>query len=179
MQVSWTRRNVGGREPAVSIRMEDLNMPRHRIVVLASLVSTMLLASLLPSQGAPLMPTSPLAKSASANTDIVQVRYGGWGGWRGGWGGWRGGGWRGGWGGWGLGAGVLAGAAIGAAIAAPYYGGYPYDSYYGVYAEPYPSYYEAYAGPYPSYSYGYPGYYAGYYRPYGGYPGYPYRRYGW
>src|SRR5579863_6278150 len=49
MQVSWTRRNVGGREPAVSVRMEDLNMPRHRIAVLASLVSTMLLASLLPS----------------------------------------------------------------------------------------------------------------------------------
>jgi hypothetical protein len=48
--------------------------------------------------------------------------------WRGGWG-WRGGGW-----GWGVG-GFVAGAAVGAALASPYYG-YPYG-YYGYYA-PYP-----------------------------------------
>src|SRR5579871_1537068 len=130
----------------------------RRIAVMASVVSTVLLAFPLPSQGAPLMPTSPVSKSAIANTDVLQVRYGGWGGWRGGWGGWRGG-WHGGRGwGWGA-AGVIAGAAVGAAIAAPYYyggyGGYGgYDPYY------------AYAAPYPDYGYSYPGYYAGYYRPY-------------
>src|SRR6185437_17107405 len=104
-------------------------MPRHRIAVLASVASIVLLASELPSQGAPLMPTSPVSKSATANANTMEVRYGGWhggwggGGWRGGWGG---GGWRGGWGGWGWGLG--AGGLVGAAIAAPYYyGGYsPY-----------------------------------------------------
>ena len=51
--------------------------------------------------------------------------------WAGGWG-WHGGGWRGGWG-WGPGAGFVAGAVIGGALAAPYYG-YPYGYYgYGYY----------------------------------------------
>jgi hypothetical protein len=49
--------------------------------------------------------------------------------WRGGWG-W---GWRGGWG-WGPGP-FVAGAVVGAAVAAPYYYGYyyPYGPYYGGY----------------------------------------------
>ena len=41
-----------------------------------------------------------------------------WGGWHGGWGGWHGGGW--GWGGVGLG--LAAGALVGAALTAPYWG---------------------------------------------------------
>jgi hypothetical protein len=60
--------------------------------------------------------------------------------WRGGWGGWHGG-----WGGWGWGgaaAGFAAGAIVGTALAAPYYGSYggyyPYGGY-GGYA-PYPYY---------------------------------------
>lgn len=69
--------------------------------------------------------------------------------WAGRWG-YRGWGWRGrGWG-WGVGSGLVAGAIVGGALAAPYYGyGYPY---YG-YAYPYPSY-----GYYPYYGYGYPYY---------------------
>ena len=129
-------------------------MPRHRIAVLASVASIVLLASELPSQGAPLMPTSPVSKSATANANTLEVRYGGW---HGGWGGWRGG-----WGGWGWGLG--AGALVGAAIAAPYY--------YGGYAPYY------YGSPYPYY-YGYPGYYAGYYQPYGYGPYWRNRYYGY
>jgi hypothetical protein len=107
------------------------------------------LASQLPAQSAPLTAHSLMAKSATANTDTVEVRYGGWhggyGGWHGGWGGWHGG-----WGGWGWGAGALAGALI----AAPYYYG-GYDPYY--YAAPYAEYDEYYVDP---------GDYAGYYHPY-------------
>jgi hypothetical protein len=64
-------------------------------------------------------------------------------------------GWRGGWGwGWGgLGLGFAAGALIGSALAAPYYG-------YGYYA---PNYY---------YRYGYTQPYYGYAQPYYGYYGY-------
>jgi hypothetical protein len=55
--------------------------------------------------------------------------------------------WRGGWGGWGWGGpalGFAAGALVGSALAAPYYGGYGYGypyggGYYG-YAAPYPYY---------------------------------------
>ena len=118
----------------------------NKIAVVLSVASTALLASQLPAQSAPLIAQSMMAKSAAVNTDTLEVRYGGWGGWRGGWGGWRGG-WRGGWGGWGWGVGALAaGALIGGALAAPYYpvyGGYPY--YYGA--------------PYADYGYyGYPGF---------------------
>jgi hypothetical protein len=96
---------------------------------------------------------------------------GGWGGgYRGGWGGggWHGGGWggyRGGWGrpGWGWG-GFGVGMLAGAAIAAPYYGGYGYGYRYPAY---------------PAYpAYGYPAYPA--YRAYPVYPGYRYPYYrGW
>ena len=67
-----------------------------------------------------------------------------WGGWHGGWGGWHGGGW--GWGGVGLG--LAAGALVGAALTAPYWGGYGYPYGYG-----YPAY--AYGYGYPAYGYGY------------------------
>ena len=64
--------------------------------------------------------------------------------WRGGWGGGGWGGWHGGWGWGGPAIGFAAGALIGSALAAPYYGGgygyYPYGGYYG-YAAPYPAYY--------------------------------------
>ena len=72
--------------------------------------------------------------------------------------------------GWGVGAGIVAGAIIGSAIArnSYYYGGYPAYSYgYGGY----PAYSYGYGG-YPAYSYGYGGYPAysyGY-----GYPAYSY-----
>ena len=86
---------------------------------------------------------------AVPNTADARWFGGGWhgGGWHGGWGGWRGGwgGWRGGWG-WGAAA-LGTGLLIGAAAAAPYYGGY-YG--YGPYAYDYgygPSY-AAYGGPY-------------------------------
>lgn len=135
----------------------------RRIRAVFSVASFVLLAGSLPAHSAPLMPNALVAKSVAANANTLEVRFGGWGGWRGGWGGWRGG-----WGGWGWGGGVLAGTAIGVAIAAPYYYG-GYDPYY-------------YAAPYP-YSYGYPAYYAGYYHPYGywhrPYWANPYHNYGW
>ena len=84
---------------------------------------------------APVTSLSAAAKPMVAQSDLVQVRFGGWhgggGGWHGGWGGWHGG--RG------FPAGAFAGAVIGGALAAaPYYGGgyYPYyDDAYG-YAAP-------------------------------------------
>ena len=68
-----------------------------------------------------------MAMSSSADAAWRGGYYGG--GWRGGY---YGGGWRGGYGGWyGPGAGFVAGALIGGALAAPY-GYYPYASpYYG------------------------------------------------
>jgi hypothetical protein len=105
-----------------------------------------------PAMAAPVTPLSVAAKPM-AESDLVQVRFGGW---HGGWGGWHGGP--------GLAAGALAGALIGGAIAGPYYGGgyYAYDDGYGYPALPY--------GYAPGYSYGYaPGYYPG------SYPGYGYR----
>jgi hypothetical protein len=80
--------------------------------------------------------------------------------------------WRRGWGGFGFG--LAAGALIGAAVTAPYWGGYGgYGGYYGgcygcygygypAYAYSYaPSYYSyGYAPAYYSYSYAYPSYYA-------------------
>jgi hypothetical protein len=91
----------------------------------------------------PLSASISLRDATPQNVETVQWRGGGWR--RGGWGGWRGGGV-------GLGLGFAAGALIGSALAAPYYGGY---GYYG-----------------DGYGYGYsPAYYGGY--GYGGYwPGY-------
>jgi BA14K-like protein len=67
----------------------------------------------------------PLALKNAAVTDVETVRWWGWG--------------------WGVGAGLLGGAIIGGALAAPYYYGYgPY--YPGPYAYPY--------GPYPAPVYG-------------------------
>jgi hypothetical protein len=87
--------------------------------------------------------------------------------------------------GWGIGAGLLAGAVIGGAIAnsnygyygSPYYGGYGYS--YPSYGYAYPSY--GYASPsygYPSYGYAYPhvAHYYGHRHYYGGYNAYGYYR---
>jgi hypothetical protein len=96
---------------------------------------------------APVTSLSAAAKPMAQESDLVQVRYGGW---HGGWGGWHGG--RG------FPAAAFAGALIGGAIAAPYYGGgyYPsYDDDYGYAAPPY-------GGPAPYYDYG-PRYYRGCY----------------
>jgi hypothetical protein len=108
-----------------------------------------------PAIAAPVAPLSAAAKPMAQESDLVQVRFGGWHGGGGGWHGW--GGWHGGRG---FPAGALAGALIGAAIAAPYYGGgyYPYyDDDYGYPALPY-----GYPAHYYGYDYGYaPGYYPG------------------
>jgi hypothetical protein len=65
------------------------------------------------------------------------------------------------WGGWGgVGFGLAAGAIVGAALAAPYYGGYGYGGCYGC---GYPAY--AYGGYYPSYRYAYTPYYSYAYAP--------------
>jgi hypothetical protein len=139
------------------MRREDFSMS-NKIAALLSVASVALLAAQLPAQSAPLMAQSMMAKSATTNANMLEVRYGGW---RGGWGGWRGG--------WGWGAGAFAaGARIGSALAAPYYYGGYYPSYYGT---PYAGYgyYR-----YPGYNGGYPGYYgsyAGYYGPYRPYYG--------
>jgi hypothetical protein len=74
-----------------------------------------------------------------------------WG--RGGWG------WGHGWGWGGVGLGLAAGALVGAALTAPYYGGY--------YGYGYPSYGYGYGYGYPAYGYGY------------GYPSYGYSSYGY
>jgi hypothetical protein len=114
---------------------------------IASTLSLALLASQLsPAAAAPLPTNVATMKSIAANGP-VQVH------------------WHGGWG-WGVGAGFLAGAVIGGAIAsggygyygAPYYAyGYPSYPYYGYYAPRVVYYgYEPY--------YGYGAY--GYYRPY-------------
>jgi hypothetical protein len=90
--------------------------------------------------------------------------------------------------GWGVGAGIVAGAIVGGAIARSsyYYGGYPAYSYgyggYSGYSYGYPAYSYDYASP--AYSYGgYPGYSYGYASPaYSGYAYAPrvYRRWrGW
>ena len=116
-----------------------------------------------PAIAAPVTSLSAAAKPMAQESNLVQVRFGGW---HGGWGGWHG---RGGWhGGRGFPAGALAGALIGAAIAVPYYGGgyYPYyDDDYGYPALPYgyPAHYYGYApGYYPDYG-DTPGYYLGCY----------------
>jgi len=86
------------------------------------------------------LPTNVASMKSMVADNSIQIR----------WGGWRGGGWGyrgfGGWGprGWGWGAGALAGALIGGAIASsaygyyggPYYGGYYPGPYYGGYYPP-------------------------------------------
>ncbi len=74
--------------------------------------------------------------------------------------------WRRGWGWRGAGLGFVAGAVIGSALAAPYYGGYGYGGYGG-----YPGYYGGYYAPtyYAAPVYAAPAYYGGY-----GYGGYGY-----
>jgi hypothetical protein len=111
-------------------------------------LSGALVMSTVPVQAAMFTAPPAVAKAEGQAGQVVPVRFGGWhgGGFHGGWhgGGWHGGGW-----GWGLG-GLAAGALIGAAIAAPYAWGDPYDAY--------DSYPVAYPAPY---------YYRHYYRPYG------------
>ncbi len=111
-----------------------------------------------PAIAAPVTPLSAAAKPMAQESDVVQVRFGGW---HGGWGGWHGG--RG------FAAGALAGALIGTAIAGPYYGGGYYPYYGGDYG------YSALPYGYPAYSYGYA---PGYYPDYGYYRSYPFYRWG-
>jgi hypothetical protein len=78
-----------------------------------------------------LVAVAAIGTAALATSSTADARWGGGYGWHGGYG------WRGGWG-WGPGP-FIAGAVIGGALAAPYYGyGYgryypygPYSSYYG------------------------------------------------
>ena len=75
-----------------------------------------------------------LALKNAAPSNVETVRWGGWG--------------------WGVGAGLVTGAIIGGALAAPYYYGYPYPYYGGYYPAPYypaPAYYgpPVYAAPPP------------------------------
>jgi hypothetical protein len=123
---------------------------------IASTLSAALVGSQISLAAAAPLPTNvaPMKSVAAANGPTKVY-------WRGGWGGW----------GWGPGAGFLAGAIVGGAIAsggygyygAPYYYGYPAYPYYGYYA-PRAVYYG-----YGS-SYGHGAY--GYYGPHGVY-GYP------
>jgi len=91
-----------------------------------------------PAIAAPVTSLSAAVKPAAQDSDLVQVRFGGWHG--------GGGGWHGGWhGGAGFPAAAFAGALIGGAMAAapyaaaPYYddGYHPYYGDYGYAAVPY------------------------------------------
>ena len=99
------------------------------IVFGAGVLSVATVADASPTSGA-----LAIKNAVPANVEAVQWRRG-WGG-----GGWRGGGWgyRRGWGG--AGAGFVAGALIGSALASPYYGYGPYPGPYYV-APPAPVYY--------------------------------------
>ena len=55
----------------------------NKIAVVLSVAGTALLATQLPAQSAPLMAQPLMAKSAAANANTLEVRFGGW---RGGWG---------------------------------------------------------------------------------------------
>lgn len=126
-------------------------MTRLKIAGLSWLAGAIMQASLGTAHSAPLTPLSLAAKPKADN--VEQVRYYRWGGW---------------------GAGALAGAVIGSAIAAPYYYGGYYPYRYGGY---YP--YSGYTNSYGYSSYGYSPYYSGYPAYYGRsyYRGsYPYAR---
>jgi len=127
-------------------------MSRHKIPAALLVMGAMSLG--VPAIAAPVTSLSAAAKPMAQESDLVQVRYGGWHG--GGWGGWHGGP--------GFPAAALAGALIGGAIAGPYYGGgySPYGGhspyYDGDYGYPAPYY----GDPAPYYGYG-PRYYPGCY----------------
>jgi hypothetical protein len=116
--------------------MMEENMRIVRLAFVSAFAGTLLACSTVSLNAAPLPTNVAAMKSMMANSSI-QVRWGGWGG---GWG------YRG-FGGWGLGAGALAGAVVGGAIASPY--GYYGGPYYG-YGGPYYG-----GGYYPAYGYGY------------------------
>jgi|SRR5580692_656461 hypothetical protein len=117
-------------------------MSKLKIPAMLLVIGTMSLG--VPAIAAPVTSLSAAAKPMAQESDLVQVRFGGWHGGSGGWHGGRG-----------FPAGALAGALIGAAIAAPYYsGGYYtyYDDDYGYPALPYgysAHYYGNAAGYYP------------------------------
>jgi hypothetical protein len=114
------------------------------------------IAGVLPAAAAPVL-TGTAALKQALPSDVQDVRW---------------------WGGGAFFGGLIAGGLIGAAVARPYYYGYP--SYYGYgYGYGYAPYAYGYAYPYYSYGYGYPyggSYYGGYY---GGWRGYGLRGYGW
>jgi hypothetical protein len=115
----------------------EMTMSRYLSLAAAALVATGLAHTATPVAAAPV--SGPAIAQIAPGSDIETVRWG-----------------RGGWG-WGLGAGLLGGAIIGGALAAPYYYGYG-PGYYGA-----PYYGPAYA-PGPGYAPGYgpgPGYGAG------------------
>lgn len=122
-------------------------MSRLHIPAALLVMGAMSLAA--PAIAAPVTSLSAAARPTAQQRDLVQVRYGG-GGWHGGGGGWHGG--RG------FPAAAFAGALIGGAIAAPYYGGGYYPSYDADYGYGYPAPY--YGDPAPYYGYG-PRYYPG------------------
>jgi hypothetical protein len=130
-----------------------------KLGIAAALLVTGAMSLGAPASAAPVTSLSAAANPVAQQSDLVQVRYGGWHG--------GGGGWHGGWHGGGFPAAALAGALIGGAIAAPYYGGgyNPYyDDAYGYAAPTYvdPGYVDP--VPYPAPYYGNrPGYYRGCY----------------
>ena len=102
----------------------------RRLTLALSLTGLIAISPLGSTQAAPLTALSAAARSpeltSAGQNNVTQVR------------------WRGGWG---IGAGLLAGALIGSAIAGPYYYERPYDGY-GYAYRPY-----GYGGYYPAYTY--------------------------
>src|SRR5580693_9458870 len=92
-------------------------MSKLKIPAMLLVIGTMSLG--VPAIAAPVTSLSAAAKPMAQESDLVQVRFGGWHGGSGGWHGGRG-----------FPAGALAGALIGAAIAAPYYSGGYYPGCY-------------------------------------------------
>src|SRR5262249_33461608 len=100
--------------------MITYNWKRHAF---AAVIAGTAIAAACSGCAAPVRPSTGAVKQARPRV-VQDVRWGWGGGWRGGWGGWRGG-WRGG----AFAGGLLAGGLIGAAIASPYYYGYPSYGY--------------------------------------------------